>query len=86
MQLFKYLTLALLLSTPALAVEPSKTSEKPVCGKTVEECQKSFDTLQGSLKTLQAAVQGATQQRDQMTKMYNDLQLQDFVKNTLTQQ
>lgn len=61
--MFKYLVIStLLLATPVMAAqEPSKAPEKPSCGKTIDDCQKLVEALQGRLQTSQKAIEAYKQ-------------------------
>lgn len=72
---------ALLVSVPAFA-EDAKTvppANKPVCGKTIAECQTAWETSQASLKEFQSAYQLARQQRDQTAQAFADNQVQNAI-------
>lgn len=72
---------ALLVSVTAYA-EDAKTPAppaKPICGKTIAECQTAWETSQTSLKEFQSAYQLARQQRDQTAQAFADNQVQNAI-------
>jgi hypothetical protein len=72
----RVLSILLLSAMPAFAAESAKEPPKPpACGKTAEDCQKAVDALTKQIAELRAAVQGATQQRDNALKAQANIDL-----------
>lgn len=68
------------LTAFAADAPPAKTEPtKPTCGKTAEECQPKVDELTRQVATLNAAYQGASQQRDIAQKAKADVELNAYI-------
>lgn len=70
-----------LSAAPAFAADPAAKAppKPPACGKTVEECEKVVAELREQVADVQAAYQGARQQRDAAQASSYDTALTAYV-------